>query len=172
MKTVFVFGDRDSEKNEILSIVLKNYRNIAVIDFEDIFVKTLASLGKNEINLQTALRDIDNAKKFKTLFVKILKEEIKTLPKNKNIIVSGYFTIHTAYGDVILLSEDFFKKHAPDAVIWMESENEKKTPPSREYAVVFSVISGSVLKIIKIKPGNYREAIRELEKTFRLLFGC
>jgi len=172
---IFVSGNPESGKNEILNMVLQGYKKMLpkfrYVKFDDIIPKP----PKME-------RDIDNIKKFcKNFYSKLEKILIRELKKGSNLIINGYFTIKTEQGYIPILPDNFFESFKPDVLIlievlpsrpetyMMETEHMDwlQQEINRDYVSFYSAKSGAMVKVIKVKLGNIGGAIRETAGVIR-----
>lgn len=175
MKFIFVAGNPESGKDEILDMVLRGYKKVLpefrYIKFDELMPKP----PKME-------RDIDNIRKFcRNFYDKLEKKLTRELKKKGNLIVNGYFTIKTEHGYIPILSDGFFEAFKPDVLVlvevlpsrpetyMMETEHMDwlRQEINRDYASLYSAKSGAIIKVVRVKLGNIGGAIRETADIIR-----
>ncbi len=175
MKFIFVTGNPESGKDEILDMVLRGYKKMLprfrYIKFDELMPK----LPKME-------RDIDKIKKFcKNFYSKLERKLVQELKKDGNLIVNGYFTIKTEHGYIPILPNAFFETFKPDVIIlvevlpsrpetyMMETEHMDwlRQEINRDYASLYSAKSGAMVKVVKVKLGSIGGALRETSDVIR-----
>ncbi len=180
-RIVFVSGIPESGRKEIVEFVLRNagktLPEFEYVCLEDVMIKTLGIKGSEEIDLSKAFLSVSPgiAKRFEKDVEKVMLAKIRS---GNPIIMSGCLTLNTKEGQFPLLSERFFRKHKPYAIIIMEleegpGEDRLRTVQdiNRNHASVISSLFGCEIKTIRVERGNYRKAIRELSEELKRILG-
>ena len=135
------------------------------------------------------IRSIDEAHKARqAVFETAEKRIIEGFKKGRDILINGSFVIETSHGFVPVLTHDFFRVFTPNALILLEVYIDKRVPRSheeierlrrleqeqalnRQYAQLYSSVSGSLLKIINIKPNNVKYALKDVRNVVSFILG-
>jgi len=148
--------------------------------------------------LEPGQKTYGNVSSMVSRFYTLLEARLKEAQAaSKNVLVSGYFSFTTQYGHVPLLSKDFLEYFRPDAVIVVESDaagrfrildqehevflhDDRKIGEFKElvlqqsvaraYASAFAVMQGGLLKIITVRKGNVKQALKEAVETLTFVF--
>ncbi len=190
MKLIFVAGLEESGKDTLLNLVLNSKNKISDFDriaFDDIiFSKTKRispRLGHRALTESLDFcGDMGEMAKLRDEIHKKLEKKIKSC-KKPLVVINGYFTIKTYHGYVPVMTDQFFKKLRPDMIILMEADVPeksrhllKKGPDyldslklqqeiDRNCASLYASVTNAVLKIIKVRHGDVKTAIRKLTDT-------
>jgi adenylate kinase len=175
MKFIFVAGSQESGKDEIMDMILGGYKKMLpafrYIKFDSIMTKPPA-MERDMSRIKAFCRN------FRTKLEKALVQELK---KGGNLIVNGFFTIKTEQGYVPLLPDDFFEAFRPDLLIlievlpsrpetymmqtehmdWLQQEI------NRDYMSLYSAKSGAMLKVVNVRLGNIKGALKETADVIR-----
>ena len=167
MGIVLVMGAQESSKDAIIE-VLQEDRSIPKFEY-----MSLHEDGLDRNNIKKSLKDFNND------IERFVTENLKS--QRRNIIINIPITIETNQGYVPVLSGGFFDVIDPDLIIIIEempnirlrSAERKRIREqqevNREHAVRYSSGSNSPLKIIKVKPGDVKSAIREAKGVIKPL---
>jgi adenylate kinase len=170
---VLVTGIDDSGRDDVIETVLKSYKNImpanTLIKASD-FIPDISA--ERSISRLEKIRDNGLAALEKT-FVAALK-------KGGNIVVSSGITRSVPQGYMPVLTKDMADTIKPDLMIFMEvvPQNVQAYMQhehvdwshqrfERQLAGLFSLQTGSVMKVVKIKSGQVKEALKETADALR-----
>ncbi|GEM_PF-1189628 len=180
MKFVLITGLKETGKDTIIKLVLDGSKKI-LPKFKYINFKSIVREKWFEEN-------IDKMEKAKERFYKDLEKAVgDAFKEGKHVIVNGYFTVKTGHGYLPVISEDFFDTFNPDILILIEAEKPKmkgdmiygaklkslndadwfQQEINRVYASFYSAVSGALLKIVTVKPGNVKSVIKEINELMR-----
>jgi len=193
MKLIFVAGIEDSGKDAILDMVLTGSKHrlppFDYVRFDDVFFNKEKSISPRfgHRALAESMDFSGNAGQITKAREQICKKLDSKLKEKSNvdkfIIVNGYFIINTLHGYVPVVSEQFFSSFKPGMIVLMEAEDSDKSrhmlkrgpeyPESvriqqeinRNYASLYTSATDAVLRIIKVRHGDIKSAIRELREA-------
>jgi adenylate kinase len=135
------------------------------------------------------IKDIDAAMTVRQNVFEIAeKRVIESYKKGRNVMIHGSFVVETPFGFMPVITHDFFRVFTPNALIVLEVHIDKKIPRTHEaierlkvleqeqelnryYAQLYSSLSGSLLKIITIKPHNVKYALKDVRNVISFILG-
>lgn len=185
-KLVLMIGNRDSGKEDIVKMIVDNYKsckNIHFIKMDTVLNKELKKFK------QASWKNLDFVHKLKeNVHASLEKEIIENFQDGKDIILDGYFIYNLDNGYLPILSGSFFDAFKPTLFIFYELYIDKKIPRKREaikkmieiereqevnrhYANIYSSITGSIIKIIKIKSHGIKNVIKETRDVMDFVLG-
>lgn len=171
---VLVAGIDDSGRDEIVEMVLQSYKNMMPANTLVKASAFIPDLG-SERDLGKLSKMRDNA------LVKLEKAVVSSL-KNKsgNIILAAGLTRKTIHGFMPVITEDIVDTIKPDLIIFMEilparadayMEHEHidwaHQRFERQMAGLFSLRASSPLRVVKVRPGRVRDALKDAADALR-----
>lgn len=170
---VLVTGLDDSGRDEIIEMVLQGYKNMlpanTLIKASD-FIPDVGS----ERSLAKLSKMRDNS------LNKLEKTVVSSLKMGANIVLAAGLSIKTVHGLMPVITEDIVETIKPDIIVfmeilphrveaYMEHEHVDWTHQrfERQMASLFSMNAGAPLKIIKVRPGRVKDALKEAADTLR-----
>ena len=170
---VLVAGLDDSGRDELAEMVLQGYKNIMPACTLVKAADFLPDLG-SERSLDKLSRIRDNS------LVKLEKTLVAGLKKGSNIVLAAGLTKKTIHGYMPAVTKDLVDTIKPDLLVlmeiiphrvesYMEHEHIDWTHQRFEMqmAGLFSLRSGSPLKIIKVRSGRVKDALKETADALR-----
>jgi len=180
MKLIFVTGLPGIDRKSIINLALQRAgrkSEFSLVDFDTIEDIT-EDIGE--------IPDMATAKELIARFSeKMQKTLIGEIKKQKgSIAVNGHLTFATKYGYEHALSDEFFRSFRPDVIVLIEKQKLKKKPNgdvvdvldpqsaehqtiNRHFAAVYSSISGSAIKIIKLSEEKTMDAVSALTEIIK-----
>lgn len=174
---ILVTGLDDSGRDEIAEMVLQSYKNMlpanTLLKAADIMpdFSSERSLGRLSKMRGNALGKLEKA-------------VVSSLKKGANIVMAAGLTAKTAHGYMPVITEDLADTIKPDVIIFMEilprrveayMEHEHiewaHQRFERQMATVFSMRTGAPLKIIKVRSGRVKDALKDVADAFRAAMG-
>ncbi len=170
---ILVTGLDESGRDEIIEMVLQGCKNmlphVTLIKASE-FMPDIES--ERSITRLAAMRENALAKLEKTV--------VSSLKGGGNIVLTGGATKSTKHGYMPLITEDFIEKIKPDLIILMEvvphriesyMEHEhmdwQQQKMERYMASMFSLRTGALLRVIRVKSGKVKDAIKESADALR-----
>lgn len=186
MGVALVTGVHNSGKSEILKLVMRQYSastiRVEYMTFDDIIK---AALKKADLLL--SMNKINHG--HMRMIQRHLRKEIpRKMARRKNALISGYLTMRTHHGYVPLLDSSAVNLINPDVIILIELETNPenlyvrhlmgKHPGmvekirhhqyiNRQYATIYSSMSGAVVKTITVEHDNIKKAVDETAEAVR-----
>ena len=185
-KLIMLIGGKETGKDSIVDVVMQGYSKSKLLKFirmDNIIQKELGnfkSIDWNNIEFIEKLRE--------RIHISLEKEIIECFKNGKDVVLEGYFAFEIDNGYIPVLSGNFFDAIKPTAFIFYELHINKKIPRKREdieklltlekeqdvnkhYASVYSSVSGSLLKIIKVKDHGVKQALKETRDVINFALG-
>jgi adenylate kinase len=174
---ILVTGLDDSGRDDIVGMVLQSHKGLMPLVSHVRLSDFLPDLGdERSLARLTAIRDNSVSK--------LEKSVISLLKKGGNIVISGCATKGTIHGYMPVMTEDFTERMKPDLIIFMEvlphhadayMEHEHidwlHQSVEKHITSVFSLNTGAPLRVIKVRPGKIKDAMREALDAMRAAMG-
>jgi adenylate kinase len=170
---ILVSGIDDSGRDEIIELVTAHYKSLLprckLIKAND-FLPDFST--ERSVKKLASMRDNSTAK--------MQSSVIAALKKGANVIVSSSLTKTTIHGYLPVITEEFVDSLKPDFILFMEivpghaqayMEHEhidwSHQRMERHFASLFSLRTGALLRVLRIRPGNVKGAIKECADALR-----
>ncbi|MBI4176495.1 MAG: hypothetical protein HY518_04770 [Candidatus Aenigmarchaeota archaeon] len=183
MKVVFIGGSKESSKDAIVNLIVKSrgvlpeFEYVRLTDVSNINIRELWKSRAEQLKLRNGLYA-----KLKKKMDEFQKREVA------NVIVNCYFTVDTRHGFFPLISEELIKMVKPDMILVIEEDSRKphiKYPDEVEklkrmvsqqevnihYAGLYSYLTTAHLKVIRVRRGHVKAALKETIMTLKNMFG-
>lgn len=214
MASILVAGVRESDKDTVIQLIrkMKSLPAFGFVDFDDVIMGDrklfgeLASLGAFESlttlkswGIKPEEKSYDALLKAVARFYNRLETQVKEASKTSgNVIVSGYCTLKTHYGQLPLLSKNFLEYFRPDVLVVIESDlgsrahvldedygilmqqNEGRRGELRQLgmdqaiarssASAFVALYGGLLKVVQVRQGRVKQALKDTVETIQFVF--
>ena len=170
---VLVAGLDDSGRDEIIEMVLQSYKNMLPANMLIKALDFIPDIG-SERSLAKLSKTRDNA------LVRLEKAVVSSLKEGTNIVLAAGLSRKAIHGYMPVITEDLVDTIKPDIIIfmeilphrveaYMEHEHIDWTHQrfERQMASLFSMRTGAPLKIIKVRPGRVKDALKEAADTLR-----
>jgi adenylate kinase len=164
-KIVFVAGLKESGYGTVIDMVLEGSRN-------KLGRHLRLGFEERELKKMRLMLPEDTKKSVAGLYKDIEKQASAGLKSGSNVIIEGPLTLKTEDGYLPLIPKRFFESFRPDVFILFESQERStgidmlQQEINRSYAAMYASLAGSLLRVISIKKGGVKDALRS---TARLM---
>jgi adenylate kinase len=170
---ILVAGLDDSGRDEIVEMVLQSYKKMMPVN-------TLVKAA-DFIPDVSAERGLDRLSKMRdNSLIKLERTLVSALKNGSNIVLAAGLTRKTVHGYMPVVTRDLVDTIKPDLIVlmeilprraddYMEHEHIDWTHQrfERQTAGMFSVRTGAPLRIIKVRPGKVKDALKEAADALR-----
>jgi len=171
-RVVFVAGMDESGRDTITDMVVEGYRK-NIVKIRHIKLKEFgADILKDALSIEMG--------KARDNFYKGIESKISSALKvGFSIIVEGPLTLKTEDGYLPLVPKRFFESFSPDIFVLFEVPAGKEANKvdmtqqeiNRSYAAMYASLAGSPLKIIEVRKGGVKKAIKDFTNVIGSFLG-
>lgn len=170
---IFVCSPEQIDTKTIINLAIQRSgkKSFSLINFED--------MGDMPGEMRNANSMIMTKQITSVYYEELEKRMISSMKDpSENLIINGFLALEIpVIGYVHTIPDTFFRVYKPDMIVifekvFMAGEDEDESliehqKMSRDFAVNYALLSGSMLKIIKFRENNMMDAVNELSAIIK-----
>ncbi len=168
MKMIFVSSPDHTDTKTMIDLAIQRSgkRSFSLINFEE--------MGDISKDMEKAKNMMMTKQIASVYYEELEKRMIKSMKKpSENMIINGPLALELpVVGYIHTLPDSFFRVYKPDIIVVLERVSPGGEVPelqkvSRDFAINYAMLSGSMLKIIKFREDNMMDAVNELSTLIK-----